>query len=221
MIIPIIVGLLKWKSLSKGLRLFWGYSLTYVLINGLDFLYLYLVNNYTEAFAKWLEITDYSLFFLLILYQLNNFLFLGYFYSYLLKEEPYGKKVWNISLLLSIVAILAYIIEQGWRNYGIVAPCAEAIYLFAVPLFYLWHLSRVSHSVPSLKNPYFLISIGLAMPNLFGLFLYFVGDAIQAEDFCLFTRLSIAKNCFVILGQVFFIIAFWRSHFAKYIPPNS
>ncbi len=220
-IIPIVFALLKWKLLTRGLKIFLRYIILYVLLNSLDFIYVYLVDNYTSFFESWLIITGYSLFFLLILYQLNNFLTLGHFFSYLLKERAYGKKIWGLSVFLSLLAILAYILEKGWKNYGTIGPSAEAIYLFIVPLFYLWYLSRATHSIPSLKNPYFLISLGLALPNLIGSFLYFTGDFIQAENFCLFARLSITKNCFYILAQFLFVLAFWRAHFTKYIPPTA
>lgn len=221
MLIPIIAALLRWKLLNKPLKLFFFFCLSYLLLNCLDFLYLFAVNNYTAFFGPWLAMTGNSLNFLLILYQLNNFIMLGWFFSLLLDDKNYGHGLKNTSIILSLAAILGYIIEKGWRNFGFFGPTAEAIFLFAIPLFYLWHLSRISHSVPSLKNPYFLISIGLAMPNLIGLFLYFVGDSIRAENFCLFARLSIARNCFVIIGQLLFALAFWRAHFTKYIPPTA
>lgn len=221
MLLPVLVGLIKWSSLNKTLKWFFGYCLATLLVNGIELLYLSAANRYQDFFAPWFVITDNSLNFLLILYQLKNFLLLGWFFSSLLLKHGYGRFTWNLSIVLSLLAVAAYIFEQGWRNYGTIAPTLEACFLFVIPLFYLWHLSRTTLAIPFLKNSYFLISLGLALPNLIGLFLYFFAASIQAYDFCLFTRLGIAKNGFEILGQLLFALAFWRAHFTKYIPPTA
>jgi len=221
MVIPIISAIINFSSLNKALKLFFGYCMVNFSINCLELLYTYGVDNYTSFFRPWLVITDYSLNFLLILYQLTTFLFLGWFFSTLLSSFKYKTWIWRLSILLCITAVIAYIIEQGWKNYGVFGPTVEAIYSVVIPLLFLWYLSRKTLGVPLLKNPYFLISLGLAMPNLIGLFLFFIGDSLHANYFCLFARLSIAKNCIMTIGQFLFALAFWRAHFTKYIPPTA
>lgn len=221
MAFPIIAALLYWRELNKVLKIFFVYCLVTFTLNCLELLYVYGVNNYTSFFEPWLAITDYRLNFLLIFYQLRNFIILGWLFSLLLKVHGQGQKLWSISLFLSLAAIVAYILEKGWKNYGVFTPTVAAVFLVVVPLLYLWFLVRSSLSVPIMKNPYFLIGIGLAIPNLISLFLFFMGDPLQANHFCLFARLSIAKNCFLTIGQLLFALAFWRAHFTKYIPPTA
>lgn len=217
MVIPLIVAMIKWRSLNRILRFFFLYCLATLILNLVDLGYVYAVNNYTPFFKHWLEITDYSLNFLAILHQLKSFLLLGFFFSLLLANKNYGKGLWQLSLAISLVAVIAYIVEQGWRNYGVVGPTMLAFFLFATPFFYLWYLSRNSLSLPFPKNPYFLISLGLILPNLIGLILFFIGDSLRENDFCVFARFSIAKNCFVVLELLLFSLAFIRARFANFV----
>ncbi len=217
MIIPIIAAIIYRKHLNKELKIFLGFCIAALFVNLLESSYIAAVNNYTSFFEKWLAFTDGTTNFFYILYQLKSFIFLGWFYSVLLVGHRYGRWIKILSIFLCLATIVSYIIEKGWRNYGVFGPTADAIFLFVIPLFYLWYLYRINLAVPILKNPYFWISLGLAVPNLIGLFLFFTGDAIYGSDFCLFVRFSIAKNVFLIISQILLFIGFSRARYAKYI----
>ena len=221
MLLPIVVAIIRWKKLNKPLKFFFAYCLATFLINCLELSYLEAVNNYTEFFIPWLEVTNYSLNFFLILYQLKGLLFLGYFFSLLFDAYGYRKIVWNASLILSLIAICTYILEQGWKNFGSYGATIDAIYISILPLSYLWFLTRATYEIPLMKNPYFLISLGLVIPNLIGLFLNFFGTSLQANHFCLFARFAITKNCFEILGQSLLALGFWRASYARFIKISS
>lgn len=216
MILPLVIGLYYKNKLNKPLKIFLLYCFSFFFLNMLELFYSEITAN-KAFFGQWLEITGNTTNFFFILYQLISFGFLGWFYSFLLRRYNYHLLTKNISNILIGIAIISFIFEQGWINYGVVGPAIEALYLFILPFFYLWFLFKSSLALPVTKNSYFWISLGLITPNLIGLFLYFTGDFFQKVDFCLFTRLIIAKNSFLIIGQIFIAIGFWRAPFAKYL----
>ena len=220
MLISIIAAFFYRKQLNDSLRLFWVYCIINFLINLAELLYVYAVNNYTSYFEAWLEVTDGRLNFLLIFYQLKTFALLGWFYSKTLSGYTSSNWLKTLSFFLCIIAIVIYIINEGWRNYGLFVPAAEAIFLFVIPFLFLWHLFRIDLALPILKNPYFWISLGLIIPNLLSLFLFFTGDTISETDYCFFTRLANTKNGFTIIGQIFIAIGFSKASFTKYVHVN-
>ncbi|MEL6719068.1 MAG: hypothetical protein AAFO82_02565 [Bacteroidota bacterium] len=222
MLLPIVVAFLRIRYLNKALKVFLFYCIMTFIINSLDILYIYLVNNYTDQFNEWLQFTDGNLSFSMILHQVKNFLLLGWFFNLLLEDHGYkmGEWVWKSSIFLSVSVSISYIVEEGWKNYGFFGPTSEAIFLFVIPFLYLWYLYKSTLSFPVKKNPFFWISLGLATPNLIGLFLYFSGDAIREIDFCLFARFVTAKNGIDIIGQILLAIGFYYAPYAKYVTPK-
>lgn len=220
MILPIIVAFIKLKYLNKILKFFLYYCFATFSLNLLDILYIAAVNNYTDLFDKWLIITDGNVSFSMIIHQLKNFILLGWFYSRLLNEYSIGKWIWKLSLVLCTVVTISYIMEKGWKNYGVFGPTVEAIFLFTVPLLYLWYLYKSNLAFPFTKNSYFWISFGLAVTNLIGLFLYFTGDIILKEDFCLFVRFSTVRNFIEMIAQILLAIGFYHAPYAKYVTPS-
>ena len=217
LLLPILVALFRWKSLNKSLKIFFWFCVATLGLNLLELSYVHAVNNYTDFFMPWLKLTNYSLTFLFILYQIKNFAFLGWFFSDLLKKYDAGSWIKWLSIGLIVSSIIAYVLEEGWRNFGVFGPTTQAIYLFIIPFFYLWYLFKNTLAIPIVKNPYFWISIGLITPNLIGLFHYFMADTLEEIDICLLARFTIAKNCFEIIGQILLCIGFWRATFAKYL----
>lgn len=211
MIIPIIAGLLNWKKLDQALRTFFYYCLCFFLLNGLELLFLHAVEANPAFFDPFLQATGYTLIFSLIAYQLLSFLLLGYFFGLIFAPYGYQKGIWYLSIGLSILAIVAYITEQGWKNYGTFGPTSEAIFVVVLPLAYLWYLSRKTLGQSLLKSSTFLICLGLALPNLLSLIIFFTGDQLYEENFHLFAKLSILKNFFMLAGLLLFALGFWRA----------
>ena len=215
MILPILVALFYWKEFNKSLKIFFAYVVATLVINLLELWYITELSKYVSE--EWLELTCKSTNFFFIFHQLKNFAFLGWFYNVLLAAHGYGHWVKRLAAFLCMASVVFYIVEKGWCNYGAFGPTAEAIFMFALPFFYLWYLYRNDLSVPLTKNAYFWISLALAAPNLIGLFLFFTGETIQTDDFCLFTRIATVKNGFEIIGQVLLCIGFSRARFARFI----
>lgn len=215
MLIPTMVALSKLQKLNKPLRIFLLYCLITFAVNVTELWYVY--NGGLPILKRWLVFTGGTTNFLLILHQIKNFICLGWFFSLVLSTTLYARWVWNISLLLSIVALIAYLLEKGWINYGTVGPIVETCFLVAVPLFYLWYLSTENLGIPLMKHPYFIIGLGLASVGVVTSLLFFLADPLQDNDFCLFARFSIAKNCFEIMGYLLFALAFWRARYARFL----
>ena len=62
-----------------------------------------------------------------------------------------------------------------------------------------------------------LFGIGLLLSNLSSFFKSFSGDKLNETDFPLFVKLSLVRNIFAVIGQVFFAIAFYRAGYAKFV----
>lgn len=210
--IPVIIGLWKWKDLNQPMKKFSIYLLVFFLINIFDLVYVLTAERYLEFFEPWLAFTNFTLTFSLIAYQLNTFILLGLFFTYLFPKPSDKMIIKVVSVGLAILVVITYILEQGWRNYGIIGPISEAGFCFIIPLIYLWHLSRRHLGIPLYKNPYFLISLGLILPNLIGFILFLLGNFILEHQPILFYQLSLLNNIFLVLSITLFSFAFWRSN---------
>lgn len=218
MILPIVMAIWQRKYLNKALMLFLVYQILALAFNLLEQTFYYFAVKYYEIFKPYLdywEIQDTS--FLSILYHLNNFAFLGWFY-FLLFPAKYGKWIKWIAIILFVAVLVNYLFIEGYQGYGKFNPVATAVFTFGVAFFYLWYLYRSHLILPLTKNPYFWLSFALIIPYLIGFFLYLVGDVTHEENYQLFVMMSIAKNFFLIIAQVLMAIGFWRARYARYIP---
>ena len=219
MILPIVFALYQKKHLNKPLKLFLFYCLVTLFINLFEQWYIWASVHIPFVHDIAIKL-DRSTNFLIILYVLRDFLFIGLFY-YALLPFKYGFWVRGIAILLSIGVLINCIFIEGFIKYGIFNPTSDGIFMVVLPLFYLAFLYNASLNIPIQKISYFWISLGLFIPNLIGLFLYFVGDAIYGGEFCLFVYGSTVKNGFEIIGQILMAVGFWQARYAKYLPlPN-
>ncbi len=221
MIIPIIAAIIQLKHLNKPLKIFLLYRIISLLFNLLENTFYYFAVKYykqIEPYLTYWGIDDTS--FLSILYQVNNIIFLGWFY-YLLIPQKYGKLINRVAIFLFIAVVVNYLFIEGYQDFGKFNPNATAIFTFSIAAFYLWYLYKSYLTLPINKNPYFWLSIAVIIPYLIGFFLFFVGDITHEEDYRMFVILSIVKNSFLIIGQILMAIGFWQARYAKYLPlPN-
>ena len=216
-LLPIIVALWKRKHLNKALIIFAIYRFLALLFNILEQVFYYIAVQYYESLKPWLDywqIEDTS--FLTILYQLNNFAFLGWFY-FLLLPTKYGIWVKRLAIILFIAALINYLFIEGYQGFGVFNPNATALFTAGIALFYLGYLYRSTLALPLKKNPYFWMSLGLIIPYVIGLFLYFVQDETHQDNYSFFLIMSILKNVFLIVGQICMAIGFWYAQNTKYI----
>ncbi len=219
MIVPIIVAIIKRRYYNSILDAFLKYRILAFSFNLLEVGFIWVAYNHFEwikDFVNYFGIQNTA--FLAILYHSNDYIFLGWFFYLLFGRKPYGIWIWRIAMLLLVANVINYLFIEGYKTVGFFNPISDAIFVFGVAAFYLWHLYKSQLALPLTKNPYFWISFGLILPHLIGFFLFLVGDVAQKENFPFFVSLSIAKNCFLILAQVFYSIAFWRAQYARFIP---
>ncbi|MDX1941664.1 MAG: hypothetical protein SFU99_13985 [Saprospiraceae bacterium] len=218
MIYPIILAFWNRNILNQPLKVFFIYCIATFCINLIEQLFILgWINNYEIVIeiVEYLDIENTN--FMLILYHLKDFAFLGWFYSILM---PFRYSIWikRIAFLLFIAALINYLFIEGYKGYGIFNPTTDAIFSFSLPAIYLRYLYKNMLNVPISKNSYFWISFGLIFTNLIGFFLYLIGDTLHTYYYPLFTKLSISRNGFDMIAQVLLSIGFLYTPFAKYIP---
>ena len=196
MVLPIIVSIWQKKYLNKPLKVFLWYQVFVVLFNLLEQVLLWYITNYDEAAEPWLdywEIADAN--FLSILYQLNNFFWLGWFY-YLLTLSKYGIWIKRIAALLFSSVLVNYLFLDEYHGSGKFNPAATTIFTFGVAFFYLWYLYRTQLAVPLKKNPYFWMTLALIIPYLASFFHFLVGDLSYKSNLPLFVTTTFSEMDF-------------------------
>lgn len=216
-LLPILIGILRWRYLNTSLRIFFWYLLSVFSYNILEHGFVWSVNEHTKAWEPFLvmfDIEDTN--FLNVISRLLDYVFLGWFYS-VISEGSFGVWVKRVTILIFVLAAFVYFFVDGFRSYGNVNALLNRVYLVTLTVLYLWSLFRSNTMLNLWRNSYFLISIGLLFPNLFGLFLSFVGDKINQTDFVLFVKISLLRNAFTAIGLLLFCLAFKNARYTKFI----
>ncbi|WP_353480692.1 hypothetical protein [Haliscomenobacter sp.] len=223
MIIPIVMALTKWQYLDKSLKIFFCFCVASFTFAFLEQLLLWHTGKYWNElwepiFTYW-QIGDTN--FLQILFYLRDFLFLGWFYSAVLYPRTIAKWIRFIAIFLSIANIINYIFIEGYIEPGVFNPTSDAMFSFLVPMIGLWYIYHDSAKIDLYKNPVFWISIGLILPNLLGLFMFFTADYIQKADFALYVKLMLFTNFFQIIGIILLTIGFAHAYYMRFFYPES
>lgn len=217
MLVPIGMALFKWKYLIKSAKVFLGYRVFAFFFNLIEQVFIWYSIVYTDNLRPYLEyweISDTN--FLAILYYLNNFAFLGWFYYLVL---PRHNRVWvgRIALFLFIAALVNYLFIEGYQVYGYFNPNANALFVVGSAFLYLRFTYRIQLTMPLSKNPYFWFSIALIILYLSPLILSFIGNIVFDERYILFVSISILRNLLIIISQILLTIGFFQIKYAKYI----
>jgi hypothetical protein len=219
LLIPISVAIWQRRYLNRPLTIFLYYKILNFIFNLIGQIFIWFaLNDYKviQPIVEYLGINDTS--FLSITYHSIDYIFLGWFFYLLFGRKPYGIWIWRVAMLLLASSIINYLFIEGYKTVGFFNPIADAVFVFGVAAFYLWHLYKSQLVLPLTRNPYFWICFGLILPHLIGFILFLVGDVAQKTNFPFFVFLSIGKNCFLIIAQIFYAIAFWRAPYARFIP---
>jgi hypothetical protein len=107
---------------------------------------------------------------------------------------------------------------EGHNVAGGFNSTVSALYCFLLPAAYMWYLYNQQSKVRLVENAYFWISLGLIVPNLLGLFLYFIGEVLYEENFNLYAQLFLTKSGIEIIAQGLTAIGFYHARKIKYIP---
>jgi len=203
MIIPVMVAIVFRNTWNKPLSVSFLYCLITFILNVLEYIFVWLVNNYTPIFQPFLDYwkIDNTNFFL-IFYYLKNFLLIGWFYSLIFPLKIFNKYIKYISSFLAITVFVNYLFVVGYQRISFLNSSSNALFIVLLPLIYLWFSSKYSLHIPLRKNPYFWISIGLIIPNLLGFFVYTSEGYIYEHNFILYCQLYSLKNAFEIIGQI-------------------
>lgn len=219
MVLPIVVALWQRNQLNQPLRVFLWYRIFAVFFNLIEQTIIWLSINRYPIIGPYLKYWDiYDTNFLGILYYLNDYIFLCWFFYLLFGRKPYGVWIGVVAMLLLVSNLINYCFIESYHVYGFFNPTSDTIFILGVAAFYLWHLYKSQLLLPLTKNPYFWITFGLILPQIISFFLFIVGNITSKENFTWFVTMSIGKDGFVILAQIFYAIAFWRAHYARFIP---
>lgn len=221
-LIPIVVALWHWRSLNTPLKIFFWYRVLAFIFNLLEQLLVFLARTYRDVSVpilnKW-NIHDTN--FLTILYHVNTVFMVGWFYALLFPTPIYRICIKTIANTLLITLIINYLFIEGFREYGIFNPNATAIFAFLIAAIYLNYVYTSHLILPIGKNPYFWISAGLIIPYLISFYLFIIGNFTYEQDYGLFVVLSIVKNLFMIIGQIFVAIGFRNARYVRYLMTKS
>jgi hypothetical protein len=183
----------------------------------IDIGFVWVVNNYTNDVLPYLQkfkISDTN--FLAIIHRLPDYVFVGWIFSYAIKD-PLGNYLKKISWGLIPIAILIYFFVDGYTTYGTVNAILNRTYLVVVPVIYFWYLFNSPPHLSLWKNSFFLFGLGLFVPNLVGLVMSFVGEKLNQTDYVSFVKISLFRNVLTIMAQFLFALAFYYAHFTKFL----
>ncbi len=217
-ILLLIYAFLKWKKFNTTLKIYGLFLLASFIFLLLEQIFFWSVNTYTETWRPILKAFNIkNTNFLRYPYQVNNFSLLSLFLYRTLKPRPVAVWIKYASILLLAAITINYFFIQGHNMAGGINSLLSALFCVMVPLVSMWYLYNSSSNVPLAHNPYFWINLGLIIPSLISLFLYFAGNDMFDERFTLYAQLTTAKNGIEIFAQILTAIGFYYARNAKYI----
>ncbi len=218
MVIPLLLSFRYVKFINKKLKFFLLYLfITLVLSIGEQLVYQLMLHFYEikNPFFTQFGINDTN--FYQILFIIKDFILLGLFFYYLLLPDKYSKFILYLSLVLIFISIINYFFIDGINAFSPFNSSAQALFTFTLPILYMWILYHSDAKIPLYKNPYFWINLGLIIPNLLGLFLYFAGDKISTSDYLLFIKIMIGRSIIEMISQILFTIGFSYGRYAQFL----
>jgi len=217
-ILVLIFGLSKWNKFNKALKIYWFFLLVSLGLLFLQDLFVWSVENngdFWRPILSFCNISDTN--FLRYPSHLNNFIMLGWFLYLMLLPRPIAIWVKRMSLLLVALVTINYFFIQGHNMAGGFNPTVSAFYCVGFPLFSMWYIYNNDSQVPLVHNPYFWINLGLIIPSLLALFLYFAGNELFNENYQLFAGLTIANKAIEVIAQILTAIGFYYARNVKYL----
>ena len=214
LLIPIVVGIYYWKNLNVSLKIFLYFKLADLVYNFSEIIFIYTVKSFA-SFKKIifsLDIHDTS--FLGIFGLFITYYFIGRFYSKLL-EKPTSFWIRWSSWFLLLLSIIIYFFIDGYNKQGSVNQTVYRFYIGIVPILYVGQIFQSKVSFNLWKNSYFLISLGLLIPNLLSVIMSIVSDNIHENNFPLFVKLSLIRNGFGFFSEIIFAYAFFNARYVN------
>ncbi|RYF66281.1 MAG: hypothetical protein EOO39_23310 [Cytophagaceae bacterium] len=217
-LLPIGIALWNRRHWNRPLRIFFTFLVITFLLNGLEQLVIWGATTYYPFFKPYMDQWQISnVLFLYILFYLRDFLLLGYFYALINYPESSRPSILNLSLAISVFAVINYLFIDGFRGYGVIGPTLDALFCFLLPAYYLWGQRTIPYPVTIGKIPYYWFSLGLILQNLMGLFFYYTADKLQQSDFKLYIIAFLIKNVFDMLGVLLFTYGFYQARYVRFL----
>lgn len=216
-LLPIVIAFIYRKYFNDILKVFFFYALITLLLNSFEQFLIWISEfkdgYYFEMFG--LENT----FFIQVFFYLKNFILIGWYYSLIFSSKTHKKTIQYITTVLTCFTVI-FLFLDGYKQFGLLMPCLNSIFLIVIPLAYLWESQKNSIRISLVKNPHFWLSIGLIVPNVLLFFLYPTGQYIYETNSLLYWQLNTFRLLTFILGIIFISIGFSRAYFARFIKTN-
>lgn len=210
---PILLACWKWKQLTLPLRFFFWFCFWLLVFNVLVLLFIW---SYTEHQSFWKSYLGNwgieNVLFSRIVFYFNDFIFLGYSYFLVLLPNKSKRFHYLLIALLCLLSCVIYVFVDGYQNYGSVGQIFKSVFVLIIVGICFWQLftsKNTKHSIR--KQPFFWINLGLLIPVASTILFESVGDLLFQNDFVVYCKWHILNNAIEILGQIFFIIAFWKA----------
>ncbi len=144
-----------------------------------------------------LEIDD--TFFISPFYYVNELLFLGLFYSRVLKGKT-GEIVRYAAFVLAGLEILNTVFGEGYKDAQKIGSLLLSLNGIVLPLLFFRQYYTQKNNTSFTQKAYSWISWGILIPYIFSLLVYFLSDTLHTNFRILFYQLSIVRMSIDIIG---------------------
>lgn len=191
--------LFSFDTKSSFMMLFW-YALIAFAIAVFENSFLKIVIHFKTQIVpilQKLEIDDN--FFISPFYYVNELLFLGLFYSRVLKNKT-GEIVRYAAFVLAGLEILNTVFGEGYKDAQKMGSLLLSLNGIVLPLLFFRQYYTQKNNASFTQKAYTWISWGILVPYLFSLLVYFLSDTLYSNFRILFYQLSIVRMSIDIIG---------------------
>jgi hypothetical protein len=196
-ILPIIVGIVKWKHLNKEMKIFLIYLVSLFICTIIAFIQVYLkVSNNVWLFS--------------IMFGIDAF-FTGWFYSVVLKPPKIRPIVFIIGILLNIYIL----IDSIWLNSSFLKSISGKSSILILSFDALWAIIFIYQTISNplienlKRNSTFWISVGSLFGAFIALFLVIYANDLWNYSKNLYNFVSNLANILNTLQYLVFTYAFY------------
>lgn len=179
--------------------LYW-YAIFAFIINIFEVSFVNIVNlfkNQLIPILQKLEIDD--TFFISPFYYVNELLFLGLFYSRVLKDKT-GEIVRYVAFALAGLEILNTVFGEGYKDAQKIGSLLLSLNGIVLPLLFFRQYYTQKNDTSFTQKAYTWISWGVLVPYIFSLLIYFLSDSLVTNYPILFYQLSIVRMSIDMIG---------------------
>lgn len=216
-LVPLPFILYYWNKLNRPLKLFGVYVFVLFFLHLAEQIHIWIVlknDPYWELMKK-LHIKDTN--FLNITYRLACFSLVGTFYNTIL-PETIRQKITGIRFIfiLCLLSVLIYIFIDGYSHFGTINSLMSRWFQIILSLLCIRKISKSGLNQTIWKNSFFLISLGILIPNVVSLFISFLGSGLQQSNFVLYVKVIIFRNIVGFFGDILTVFAFVNYQSVRY-----